>query len=357
MRISVVIPSLNRAGYLMSAIESVLAPEVVGVECVVVDAISTDGTLEILKQAKVRFGDAFVYLHEKDEGPSDAFNKGCRIARGDILACIGADDVVNEGTLEFVSEYFALHPERSIVYGECSVVDEAGEWIGRYAVKDFSLKIQLDEGCCVQFPSCYFRKEVFETIGGCDTNNVYGDLDWIARAASRFTFNRVDRTFSRFRLYKGGLTGSTWNTALPAAMFRLNRKYGGRLFSSVGKRYLLLCLQRLPVISSILAANLRRMDWVKSPVDGDYVVFGAALTGYACHRALRATGRHVVGFIDNFPPTSGRYCSLLVERPEDFLDRTVSDEIAGIVIATGGFPYAMRRQLRRLGWKGNVYRF
>lgn len=355
MRLSIIIPSLNRAAYLGGAIESVLGGGLPGIECVVVDGGSSDGSVDLLAEAKRRHGEALAYVSEPDAGPSDAYNKGVGMARGEVLGCIGADDEVAEGAVGFVLERFEQHPEYALIYGECEVMDAAGSTIGRYAVKDFSLEVQLNEGCCVQFPSCYYRREVVDRVGFMDTEDVYGDLDWLARAAQHYAFHRVDRTLSRFRLHQGGLTGSTLNSDLPEALFRLNRKYGGRLFSTVGRRWLRRRLGRFPLYARHVERRLERMDWRRVPEGGSCYIFGAALTGYACWQSLRGSGRRVLGFADNFPPREGIYCELPVKRPQELLREGGGKD--GIVIATGGYPFAIRRQLRRLGWRGPIYSF
>jgi hypothetical protein len=185
---------------------------------------------------------------------------------------------------------------------------------------------------------------------------LYADLDWLARVAQKYEFHKIDLILSKFRFHSGGLTGSTWNSKLPKALFRLNRKYGGRLFSTVGKRYMMLLLGRVPPIGFFLNRRIRKMDWTNSPGNGSFYVFGAALTGYACLQALRESKRQIIGFIDNFPPKGGEYCGLPVLRPEEFV-RIASNDSARVVVATGGYPFTMRNQLKGLGWKGTVYSY
>lgn len=354
MRVSIVIPCLNQAVFLRLAIDSVLQNGYSNIECVVVDGLSEDGCLTILENAKLEYGESLVYVHEKDSGPSEAYNKGCEIASGEVVACIGADDLVASGAIGIVAGLFQANPDWQILYGECDVVNQEGLRIGRYAVKDFSLSVQLNEGCCVQFPSCYYRKSVLETIGGLDLGDVYADLDWLARCAQLFEFHRVANVLSVFRFHSGGLTGSTWNTELPKAMFRLNRKYRGRLFSTVGKRYFMHRMESFPVYEKWMEKRLRKLDWRNSIENGGYYIFGAALTGYACLEEMKRSGRVLLGFIDNYPPVDRMYCDLPVLKPAEFAGK-VGPGVSGVVVATGGFPFAMVKQIKKAGWSGPVY--
>ncbi len=78
--ISIVTPCYNAAAFLERALQSVATQDYPNVEHVVVDAGSTDGTLEILERwPSVR------YVSEPDDGQSDAMSKGLAMANGDIL--------------------------------------------------------------------------------------------------------------------------------------------------------------------------------------------------------------------------------------------------------------------------------
>ena len=71
-KVSVVIPCLNRADLLRPTIESALQQDYPNVECIVIDAASKDGTVEILES----YGDRIKWVSEPDEGHADAINKG-----------------------------------------------------------------------------------------------------------------------------------------------------------------------------------------------------------------------------------------------------------------------------------------
>ncbi|HEY3248887.1 MAG TPA: glycosyltransferase, partial [bacterium] len=86
---SVVVPCLNRAGYLAQTIDSILAQDYPHLECVVVDGGSTDGTVDLLRS----YGEAVRWVSEPDRGHADAINKGWQMSRGTILAWLNADDV------------------------------------------------------------------------------------------------------------------------------------------------------------------------------------------------------------------------------------------------------------------------
>jgi len=92
---TIVTPCLNGAATLREALDSVREQAYPAeIEHVVVDGGSTDGTLEILEEQQQAAGEARLrYLSEPDRGLSDAVNKGIRMARGDVIGWLNADDV------------------------------------------------------------------------------------------------------------------------------------------------------------------------------------------------------------------------------------------------------------------------
>jgi glycosyltransferase involved in cell wall biosynthesis len=112
--ISIVTPSFNAAAYLEDAILSVSRQGRVAVEHIVTDAVSTDGTLEILRQYP-----HLRWISEPDRGQSDAINKGFLLAKGELVGWLNADDYYLPGALEAIANAAAAHPEADVIYGDC----------------------------------------------------------------------------------------------------------------------------------------------------------------------------------------------------------------------------------------------
>ena len=117
MKISLITVCYNSAGTLRTAIESVLSQRGVDVEYIVVDGGSDDGTVDIIKEFEVRslewrsggVGNTFEFkwLSEKDRGMYDAINKGIKMATGDVVGILNADDVLAaDDTLAHIAAAF-----------------------------------------------------------------------------------------------------------------------------------------------------------------------------------------------------------------------------------------------------------
>lgn len=111
-RISVIIPCYNYGRFLPDAVNSVLGQKKDGlaVEIIVVDDGSTDDTAAVAQ----RLGSSIQYIYQENQGPSAARNSGIRIARGDYLVFLDADDLLTAGTLASHIDNFSAHPELDV---------------------------------------------------------------------------------------------------------------------------------------------------------------------------------------------------------------------------------------------------
>ena len=107
--ISIVIANYNYGHYLEDAIRSVIDQDVDDVvELIICDGGSTDNSVDIIK----KYDDKIAWwCSEKDEGQSDAFNKGFVQAKGKYLTWLNADDVMFKGCLKKVLRILNEHPE------------------------------------------------------------------------------------------------------------------------------------------------------------------------------------------------------------------------------------------------------
>jgi len=102
-KISVVIPSFNQGSFIEETILSIISQKYPNVELIIIDALSTDNTLEIVK----KYYDSINYfVSESDKGQADALNKGFKIASGDICSYLNSDDIYIDNILwKIAKEY------------------------------------------------------------------------------------------------------------------------------------------------------------------------------------------------------------------------------------------------------------
>jgi len=125
MLFSVITPNFNGGRFLEQSIQSVIAQrqDEIDLEYIVIDGNSTDNSLEILdKYSK----DISKIVIEDDTGPANAINKGIALASGDIVSWLNADDIYYPGALDRVRKAVISHPDVSIAFGSCPIIDHEG---------------------------------------------------------------------------------------------------------------------------------------------------------------------------------------------------------------------------------------
>jgi len=177
MVVSVIIPAYNAIDYIDAAIASALAQTGVAVEVIVVDDGSSDGTWEKLQE----YGDRIVPVRQTNGGPAKARNHGARLATGEWLAFLDADDEwLPEKTLKQLQ---AAEPGADMVY------------TNRFNVGDISRVKEIQSDCVslwqgdvfeqlllvnfITTSSVMIRKNRFDHLGGFDeSRTLIGVEDW-----------------------------------------------------------------------------------------------------------------------------------------------------------------------------------
>ena len=220
--VSIVTPPLNQAAYLREAIESVRRQTHVPVEHLVVDAGSTDGTLEILAGYE-----ELRWMSEPDRGQSHALNKGFARARGDVFGWLNADDAYEpHATAEALEALEGV----GLVYADVVRVNDAGVNPRRIRSRStWNLWTELNEGNGVYSPAVFFTREAFEAVGGLDESlHLTMDYDMWLRIGGRFGARHVDSVWGMQRIHEDAKTrrNDFWPERLA-----VSRRHGGRLVS------------------------------------------------------------------------------------------------------------------------------
>lgn len=208
--ITIVTPCFNAAATLEATLDSVAAQGYPNVEHIVIDGGSTDGTLNILARAE-----GISYISEPDSGRAEAANKGVRLANGEIIGWLNADDTYEPGALQAVADAFADPAHPLWVTGYCRIVSADGveirKAVTRYKnlfLRHFSLPLYLTQNF-VPDPATFVRKEVLDEVGLLDQNyKISHDYDLWLRVAQLGDPVVLRRYQSRFSMSEGTLSMS-----------------------------------------------------------------------------------------------------------------------------------------------------
>lgn len=229
--VSYIMPVYNRANVVAQAIAGVIEERRTNfpnIELIVLDGGSTDGTIDIIKG----FGNEIqIFRTEKDGGAADAFNKGVKLAEGDIIRYVAGDDTILAGYTRRMVEHLTEHPEIDLlgarakslrVYPSGHAIEclqhsaLTGGWMTTEEVLTWDRS-----GVFAYIETWFFQRRIFEKLGYLDTRyRICPDVDFAFRAVkagckffvlSDVIINKIDhadgsnlvanvpKTFSEFR--------------------------------------------------------------------------------------------------------------------------------------------------------------
>jgi glycosyltransferase involved in cell wall biosynthesis len=178
--VSVITAVFNAQHSIAACIESILQQDYPNVEYIVVDAVSTDGTIDVIRHYDDRID---IWVSEPDTGIYDAWNKGLILARGEWIAFLGADDVFVSGAIRRYMETAKKFPEAEFLSSHAQLVHPTG--------------YSPIFGGPWEWPACarlmttihvgtMHKRSLFERYGKFDTRyRIAGDYEFLLRAAGQ----------------------------------------------------------------------------------------------------------------------------------------------------------------------------
>jgi glycosyltransferase involved in cell wall biosynthesis len=197
-KLSVITPARNMAGFLPDTLDSVAALRTPH-EHIVVDGASEDGTVELLEG---RDDPDLRWVSEPDGGQTEAVNKGLRLAEGDLLAWVNADDAYIPGAIDRALEHLTRNPEVGAIFGAVNYVDERGEVFRTLVPPRFSWRRYLYFGAFVTTPTIIWRRELLEQAPSLNERYVdAADYDFYLRLLRGVRVDRIDEPYLDFRYH------------------------------------------------------------------------------------------------------------------------------------------------------------
>jgi glycosyltransferase involved in cell wall biosynthesis len=190
-KVSVIIPTYNRANLIGRAIDSVLAQTYKDYEIIVVDAGSSDGTKEALApyQGKIH------YIYQSTSGISLTRNRGIQEAKGIYIAFLDSDDYWAPEKLELQVKVLDANPKVGIVYGRLPIVNEEGKVLGMKpaGISGRNFKELLEVWGDLPTTSVMTRRECLDKTGLFDPDlPTMEDIDLWLRIARSYEIYEIE---------------------------------------------------------------------------------------------------------------------------------------------------------------------
>ena len=227
-KITVITPSFNQVAYVEETLLSVLHQHYPNLEYFVIDGGSTDGSAEVLRRYESRVTKLII---EKDEGQTDAINKGLRLSSGEIILWINSDDLLGPGALfmialawledgaDIIAGFCCEHTERRFGLINLPAVTQATfntECLGD--IFHYWLK-----GHYFYQPEVAFSRRIFEKAGASLDKSLHYSMDyefWLRCAAAGARMSVVHWPIGLFRKHEMQKTSRLDDTVIEQASVR-----------------------------------------------------------------------------------------------------------------------------------------
>nr|WP_317633014.1 glycosyltransferase [uncultured Flavobacterium sp.] len=225
--VSVICLCYNHEKFVVKSLDSVINQSYKNIELIIVDDKSSDNSTTIINQWLEKYPFVTKVFNELNMGNTKAFNKAAKLAKGEYLIDLAADDILIENCIEKQVNCFEnASTNTAIVFGNSYLINAIGERIGTYFQVDHNLKV-IDQGlrhtnyeriigsgtviCSV---SAMMKRTVFDQLDGYNEQLSFEDLDYWFRAAREHNILFIDEFLVKKRVLSNSL-GSQFHRASP----------------------------------------------------------------------------------------------------------------------------------------------
>jgi glycosyltransferase involved in cell wall biosynthesis len=206
-RVSVIIPTYNRAGLILETLGSVLAQTFDDYEILVVDDGSEDNTEKALADLKQRI----IYRRIRHAGASAARNVGLAMARGEYIAFLDSDDLWNARFLEKMAGTLDAAASAGFVYCDYATFDEQSIVKAAHLPPEYKIHgdlfARLVESDFISTGALLIRQECLRQVSGFDPRlAIAHDWDLWLRLAQRYNAEYVDEPLVKIRIHSQALS-------------------------------------------------------------------------------------------------------------------------------------------------------
>lgn len=209
-RVSIVVPTYNRAGMVEAAIDSVLSQDYEALEVIALDDGSTDETPAVLERIAERADPGrFSWGRHENAGQSATVNRGFEQARGDLLGYLSSDDALLPGAVRRLVEVADEHPDADVIYPWFQLIDEMDRVMDTIESVEHTFVEAMRWAVCIPGTGALARRRLYERIGGWDPAFKYcPDFEWWLRAGDA-KFVRVPEPLALWRSHGDSITVSS----------------------------------------------------------------------------------------------------------------------------------------------------
>jgi len=239
--ISIVTAVHNGSDKIEKTMASVSGQDYERVQYIVIDAGSTDGTLDVIRAHEKEIG---YWISEPDRGISNAFNKGIARARGDLIGILNAGDWYEPNALSTIAEVYQSHPDVDVFCGSIRFWDHNSPVLHCYSNPEL-----LERQTSVYHPTVFIKRAAYEKYGVYDQSYRYAmDYELLLRFKRRGAkFFTLEQVLANMTL--DGISSENWYSGLQEVW---------KARSMYFPRYNVLYYHTLAVLKNLIARALKK---------------------------------------------------------------------------------------------------
>lgn len=209
-RVSVCIPTYNRARYIGKTIQSILNQTFSDFELIIVDNASADNTEEVVRKFMEKDNRIRYYKNAKNIGMHPNWNRAIELATGDYIAIFHDDDLYHPTILEKEVALLNAHNNVGFVDTGGYIIDEKGTKIGTWVYErqiitsgiNFILNTLKTAFCPINCPSVMVKRECYEKVGYFTDKFIPSDYDMWLRICEYFDVGYIKEPLFNYRRHK-----------------------------------------------------------------------------------------------------------------------------------------------------------
>ena len=213
-KVSVIIPTYNRAHLVMRAIDSVLTSTYTNIDIIVVDDGSVDDTKDLINS---RYGDRISYIYQTNKGAAAARNVGLKLSKAKYINFLDSDDYFLPDNIELKVKALEGNPELGWVFSDTYFKNSQNQLVTDKNInkirkeleqRSYFFDILLMHGI-TNTNSVMMKKECIEAIGAFDEKLVtFEDVDLFYRVSKYFKGKYIDKALLVVDEQTSGLTSN-----------------------------------------------------------------------------------------------------------------------------------------------------
>ncbi|WP_300565552.1 glycosyltransferase [Flavobacterium sp.] len=218
--VTVICLCYNHDAFVVETLNSVINQKYENIELIILDDFSTDNSREVIQNWLKDHPKVSFITNDSNLGNTKSFNKALKLAKGDYIIDLAADDILLPNCIQLQINTFKNSPYKNLglVYGNAELITENGSFDSYYFPVDSQKKIIeprktgdvylsiLSGGNSLCSVSAMMKKTVLDELKGFDEELYYEDLDFWIRASRQYEFDFIDEILVQKRILKSAMT-------------------------------------------------------------------------------------------------------------------------------------------------------